>query len=91
MKKTYNIKTIFLEYHQVTTCVNIYMAKLKEKCTKRHQKPFLPNQIKVLQKSKKGSKDFYRILNTDAPGNLISNYSFGEEALHINISKDKWN
>ena len=90
MKKTYNIKTNFLEYHRVTTCVNIYMAKLKEKCT-RHQKPLLPNQIKVLQKSKKGSKDFYRILNKDDPGNLFSNYSFWEEALHINISKDKWN
>ena len=90
MKKTYNIKTNFLEFHRVTTCVNRYMAKLKEKCTK-HQKPLLPNQIKVLQKSKKGSKDFYRILNKADLGSLFSNYSFWEEALHINISKDKWN
>ena len=45
IKKTYNIKTNFLEYHLVTTCVNIYMAKLKEKST-RHQKFYKVNERK---------------------------------------------
>ena len=89
LSNIYNIKTNYLEYHRVITCVRDYFSRLKMKCM-THQKPVFPNQIKLLTKSKKGSKDFYSILNNKSPENLVHQYTHWEKALHTNISKDKW-
>ena len=56
---TLKIKTNFLEYHRVKTC-------LKKNFTIHPQdpivKPVWPTIIEILTKSKKGSKDFYKLL-----------------------------
>ena len=57
LKSKYHIETNFLEYRRVITCVSVYLSKLKI-TSKVHQKPNIPNHIKLLLKSKNGSKDF---------------------------------
>ena len=83
----YNIKTNYLEYHRVISCVKKYLSG-HMKCT-THQKPLIPNQVAVLIKSKKGSKDFYNILNRKCTDNLIPQYTNWEKNLHISLSKEK--
>ena len=57
----FGIKTNFLEYHRVITCIKGTLAKLRLKCTVS-VKPIYPNNIRLLKKSKKGSRDFYKVL-----------------------------
>ena len=55
-----------------------------------HKKPTIPNQIKIICKSNKGSKDFYAILFNQNTKDDTTYYSFWEEALGITIDKDMW-
>ena len=57
LKMVYHIRTNFLEYHRVTTGVKTYLNKQNNASTE-HKKPTMPNQIKIICKSNKGSKDF---------------------------------
>ena len=89
LKMVYHIRTNFLEYHRVTTCVKTYLNKQNNASTE-HKKPTIPNQIKILSKSNKGSKDFYAILFNQNTKDDTTYYSFWEEALGITIDKDMW-
>ena len=55
-----------------------------------HKKPTIPNQIKIICKSNKGSKGFYAILFNQNTKDDTTYYSFWEEALGITIDKDMW-
>ena len=89
LKKVYGIKTNFLEYHRVITCVSGLLAKLKLKCSE-NVKPNYPNNLSLLLKAIKGSKDFYRTLtDTDSQNRPI--YSFWEESFRTTISYSDWN
>ena len=89
LKVVYHITTNFLEYHRVITCVKTYSNK-QNNASKEHKKPTIPNQIKIICKSKKGSKDFYAILFNQNTKYDTTFYSFWEEALGITIDKDMW-
>ena len=89
LKTVYQIKTNFLEYHRVKTCVKNYLNNQKD-VSIVHEKPTIPIQLKIICKSKKGSKDFYRLL---ANQNIVQDttyYSFWEQALGITICRDMW-
>ena len=87
LKAYYHIRTNFLEYHRVITCVKKY---LNQETCRKHKKPIFPNQIKLLFKSNKGSKDFYKILGTSNSQRNVLYYSFWENSLNIKISADMW-
>ena len=89
LKTVYHIRTNFLEYHRVINCVKTYVNK-ENNARKEHEKPTIPNQIKIISKSKKGSKDFYKILLDESTKDDTTYYSFWEEALDITIDKDMW-
>ena len=57
---------------------------------KNIKKTTILNQIKIICKSKKGSKDFYTILFNRNTKDDITYHSFWEEALGITIDKDIW-
>ena len=87
LKMVYHVRTNFLEYHRVFTCARIYLNKQNHACKER-KKPTIPNQIKIICKSKKGSKDFYAILFNQNTKDDTTYYSFWEEALGFTIDKD---
>ena len=58
LKSKYHIETNFLEYHRVITSVSVYLSKLKI-TSKVHQKPNIPNHIRLLLKSKNGCEGFF--------------------------------
>ena len=88
-KMVYHIRTNFLEYHRVITCVKTYLNKQNNASTE-HKKPTIPNQIKIICNSNKGSKDFYAILFDQNTKDDTTYYSFWEEGLGITIDKDMW-
>ena len=57
----YNISLDFLTYHRLFLCLKNFFQTRKLK-TNIIQRPIFPTQIKLLSKSKKGTKDFYNIL-----------------------------
>ena len=85
----YHIRTNFLEYHRVTVCVKNYLSKQND-ISKTHNKPTIPNQIKIICKSKKGSQDFYKILVNQNIVDDTTYYSFWEQSLGITINKNMW-
>ena len=52
LEQSYSIKTNYLEYHRVKSCMKVYLSKLKLDLTAQ-QKQVYPNQIKVLCNSNK--------------------------------------
>ena len=89
LEKMFNLKTNFLEYHRVISCVKTYLAKLKfvSLCT---YKPHLPNIDRLILKSKKGCKDFYQILQNPICNEKKVQYSFWEQAFGKVITSDMW-
>ena len=55
-----------------------------------HKTPTILNQIKIICKSNKGSKDFSAILFSQNTKGDTTSYSFWEEALGITMDKDMW-
>ena len=88
-KMVYHIRTNFVEYHRVIACVKTHSNK-QNNASKEHKKPTILNQIKIICKSKKGSKDFYTILFNQNTKDDTTYHSFWEEALGITIDKDMW-
>ena len=90
LKSGYNIKTNFLEYHRVTSNLQVYLSKLQS-FPAFHVKPTFHSQIYTLTKSKRGSKDFYSIFQTNCIENETkSYYSFWENSLKTKINKEMW-
>ena len=67
-----------LEHHRVISCVKKYLAKLNfaPAC---NYKPNFPNMHHLLLKSEKGSKYFYRILQTSGADNNTLLQSYWEQ------------
>ena len=88
LEQSYSIKTNYLEYHRVKSCVKVYVSKLKLDLTDQ-QKPVYPNQIKILCNSYKGSQDFYRLLNYQC---LDKNAPFlsWKNSLNLTIAENTW-
>ena len=89
IKLSYGIKTNFLEYHRVITCVKVFCNSRKG-VSKTHTKPIFPQYIQVLMRSKKGCKDFYNIINSNKNENQTSYYSYWEHKLKQEISSNEW-
>ena len=88
LEQSYSIKTNYLEYHRVKSCMKVYLSKLKLDLTDQ-QKPVYPNQIKVLCNSNKGSQDFYWLLNYQC---LDKNAPFlsWKNSLNLTIAENTW-
>ena len=82
LKTKYHIETNLLEYHRVITCVHAYLSNLKI-TSKVHQKPNIPNHIRLLLKSKNGSKDFYRTMIDNLCGDAKQSF-FWKQTLLVN-------
>ena len=82
LQKIYSIKTIFLDYHRVVTCVSGLLTKLNLKYSE-NVKPNYPNNLSLLLKSRKGSRDFYRTL-TDIDSQNRPTSSFWEKKFQDN-------
>ena len=89
LQSIFGIKTNFLEYHRVITCIKGTLAKLRLKCTVS-VKPIYPNNIRLLQKSKKGSRDFYKVLTDFDNQDNKPIYSFWEECFRTTMSSSDW-
>jgi hypothetical protein len=65
---TYNIQTNFLTYHGVITVISFYIKKSKIPINdlEKLNGPLIPNIIKIVMKSQKGSKDMYHILDSNS-------------------------
>ena len=75
----YNFKPNFLEYHGIMAAIKRYIFAQDDRNRNREiiiKYPYIPQQLRIFFKSKKGIKDFYNILNFS---NLIPN------------GKNKWN
>ena len=89
LQSMFGIKTNFLEYHRVITCIKGTLAKLRLKCTVS-VKPIYPNNIRLLKKSKKGSRDFYKVLTDFDNQDNKPIYSFWEECFRTTMSSSDW-
>ena len=58
LEQSYSIKTKFLKYHRVTSCIKEHLTKLKLDLSDQ-QKPVYCNQIKILCNSNNESQNFY--------------------------------
>ena len=89
LQTLYGIKTNFLEYHRVITCIKGTLAKLRLKCTVS-VKPIYPNNIRLLKESKKGSRDFYKIITDFGNQDNKAICSFWEECFRTTMSSSDW-
>ena len=89
LQSMFGIETNFLEYHRVITCIKGTLAKLRLKCTVS-VKPIYPNNIRLLKKSKKGSRDFYKVLTDFDNQDNKPIYSFWEECFRTTMSSSDW-
>ena len=87
IKSFYGITTNFLEYHRVVKCVQVYFNTLNG-VEKNHSKPIFPLYIQILLRSKKGCRDFYKILNRSE--SQTPSYSSWEQKLQQKISITTW-
>ena len=89
LERFFNLKTNFLEYHRVISCVKKYLAKLNfaPAC---NYKPNFPNMHRLILKSEKGSKDFYQILQTSGADNNTMLQSYWEQVFRREIPNDMW-
>jgi len=85
----YNLMEInFLEYLRVRTSVNLYVKKVKFNNDYSFEQPIMPTNLKVLLKSKKGSKDIYKIFNKQK---LNGTYKLKwERDLELSFSESDW-
>ena len=60
----YKVKTNFLTYQGIISSIKKYMSSLGIHDFKKQQSPLIPNILKPLLKSDKGSRDMYIILNS---------------------------
>ena len=88
LKNKYHIETNFLEYHRVITCVSVYLSKLKI-TSKVHQKPSIPNHIRLLLNSKNGSKGFFRTTMNNSCSDAKHSW-FWEQTLLVKLSDKTW-
>ena len=88
LKSKYHIERNFLEYHRVITCVSVYLSKLKI-TFKVDQKPNIPNHIRLLLKSKNGSKDFYRTIMNNSCSDVKQSL-FWVQTLLVTLSDKTW-
>ena len=87
LTRTLKIKTNFLEYHRVKTC-------LKKNFSIHSQdpivKPVWPTIIDILTKSKKGSKDFYRLLTNTSQLHTLSYKAKWEAVVGDKLDHEDW-
>ena len=57
----YKISLDFLTYHRLYLCLKKLIG-LTNLNTNTYQRPIFPTQVQLLQKSRKGTKDFYNII-----------------------------
>ena len=89
LQNVYGIKTNFLEYHRVITCIKGFLAKLRQRCPE-NVKPNYPINARLLKKSKKGSRDFYNIMTGSDNQDIKPIYSYWEESFRTQISISDW-
>ena len=87
MTRTLKIKTNFLDYHRVK-------ARLKKNFSIHLQdpivKPVWPTTIEILTKSKKGSKDFYKLLTNTSQLHTLSYKSKWEVVVGDKLDHEDW-
>ena len=88
LEQSYSIKTNYLEYHRVKSCMKVYLSKLKLDLTDQ-QKPVYPYQIKVLCNSNNGSQDFYQLLNYQCLDKNVPFLSW-KNSLNLTIAEYTW-
>ena len=85
---TYNISLDFLTYHRLSSALKKYIGafRMDPICLPR---PIYPNQLKLLCKSNKGTRDFYNII---LPTNVQSNNyrKKWEEDLNLELGTLAW-
>ena len=69
-------------------CESVYLTKLKI-TSKVHQKPNIPNHIRLLLKSKNGSKHFYRTIMNNSCSDAKQGL-FLEQTLLVKLSDKTW-
>ena len=89
MSECFHLKTNFLEYHRVEKSIQIFLNNFNISKEKIPQ-PFIPNQIQLLLISKKGCKDFYKILTNSRQEKIVQNHSTWAQKLQIEINFDMW-
>ena len=91
VRNTFGTNLNFLDYNRV----RLGIKKLKNKNgagfqTRLTEKPIWPDTISLINKSKKGCKDFYNVLTEcDAPKDLVHLKTW-ENLLQINIELKEW-
>lgn len=78
----------FLDYYRVRGLISKFMVKNKIKDTFDHINPSIPFDYKIIFKSPKGSKDFYKVLK-----NKLNNFQYMEKwnnVLNINYTNETW-
>ena len=68
--------------------MSVYLSKLNI-TSKVHQKPNIPNHIRLLLKSKNGSKDFYRIIMNNSCSDVKQSL-FWEQTFLVTLSEKTW-
>ena len=85
--RAFNIKTNYLEYHRVISCIKLYLNKTNSK-DNVILKPTIPNQIRLISKSKKGCKVFYNVLK--GPENVSDNIPNWVKKLDTEVNTNMW-
>ena len=90
LKDTYpNLNFHFLEYHRIKTLVSRYINNHKQTDNFHLSFPVKPNNICILLRHKKGSKDFYKIQQTKVQHDNKFNLKWNAD-LGITLNNDNW-
>lgn len=86
----FKIKTNFLEYGSIISAIKSSMGQI-DNCNVSYQMPFIPINLSILYRNKKGCKYFYDILNNKNKNINKQNYHLKwENDLKRDISNDAW-
>ena len=87
IKQQFNIKSNFLEYLTIQRSLKRYLANCNVNIT-NPQRPFLPTNLKILLCQKKGSQQFYKLLNKEVQNDVLRNKWC--TILNIYITENDW-
>ena len=79
----------FLSYHRLKVGINKYIDKTTID-NMLQAKPFIPSQIRVISKSKKGSQDFHKILHSINENKSIELLKKWEHQCGVPINNKMW-
>ena len=81
----YNFDNIdFLSYLRIKQSVQKFLKECKIEDTETLARPFIPNYINIIFKSKKGARDFYESLQADQKNNHVMKQSWNKD-LNIHL------